>query len=130
MPKRAYERITPALTTQPVSRENVMNTTLSIAALAAIFCAAPAAAQSPAHSRQVVSYADLDLRNPAGISELKRRVRAAVREGCGAASDADLEGRNRVRRCRDIATQLASTKLERAIATARRSSSTVLASGR
>jgi UrcA family protein len=109
-----------------------MKTLLSIAALAASLCVAPAAAQtstSGATSR-VVSYADLDLRNAAGVSELERRIRAAVRDGCGTASDADLEGKNEVRRCREIASEIASIKLERAIAAARQSPATLLASQR
>ena len=50
----------------------------------------------------MVSYADLDLSRAADVRKLDRRIRAAVDEVCGAASAADPEGRNEVRRCRAL----------------------------
>jgi UrcA family protein len=52
----------------------------------ALVTAAALAAQTPAHAADsvAVSYLDLDLSQPAGISTLHGRLRAAARTVCGA----------------------------------------------
>lgn len=64
------------------------------------FTATPALAQPPALSTAKVQVADLDLSSAQGQRALDRRLTRAVIEVCGAASDADLAGKNEVRRCR------------------------------
>jgi len=70
---------------------------------AAIIKAAPALAEpvSANVNVSVVSTADLDLSTDKGRRQLDQRLVIAAREVCGAASDADLAGKNQVRRCRD-----------------------------
>ena len=73
----------------------------SALATVAVIKGVPALAeQAPAHNVSVVHTADLQLATAAGQRELDRRLVAAAREVCGAASDADLAGRNDVRQCR------------------------------
>jgi UrcA family protein len=63
---------------------------------------APTLAQ-PAKPELNVSYvhtADLDLSTAAGRQALDHRLVVAAREVCGTASDADLVGKNDVRKCR------------------------------
>ena len=66
--------------------------------------AAPALAEAPATAVNVslVRTADLDLGSSAGQRKLDRRLANAVREVCGTASDADIEGKNDVRQCREV----------------------------
>mgnify|MGYP006177377125 CR=1 FL=1 len=71
---------------------------------AAAIKAAPALAEQPAPAETNVSLvrtADLDLGSEAGRRQLDRRLAHAAREVCGTASDADVEGKNEVRKCRD-----------------------------
>ena len=63
------------------------------------FTAAPALGE-PITVTSTVQTADLDLSNAKGRRELDRRLALAVKEVCGTASDADIEGKNDVRRCR------------------------------
>jgi hypothetical protein len=109
-----------------------MKTLISLAALGVALGAAPAFAQAPTfESRpQVVRYADLDLASEAGRTALDRRIRAAIDEACGGASDADLEGSNQVRRCRTETRARVALQRDRAIASAQPASRTILASGR
>ena len=63
----------------------------------------PALAQT-AQSELAVSLvrtADLNLATEAGQRQLDHRIANAAREVCGSASDADLDGKNQVRKCRD-----------------------------
>lgn len=108
-----------------------MKTLISLAALGVALGAAPTFAQGPTfESRpQVVRYADLDLTSEAGRTALDRRIRAAIDEACGVASEADLEGSNKVRRCREEASTHAALQRDRAIASAQMPTKTVLASG-
>jgi UrcA family protein len=72
-------------------------------ATAAVIKAAPALAE-PSQTNvnvSVVKTADLDLSTDAGRRQLDQRLVIAAREVCGAASDADLAGKNQVRQCRD-----------------------------
>jgi UrcA family protein len=71
---------------------------LSALVTGAAIKAAPALAQGVSVS--VVRTADLDLSSTRDRQALEQRLSAAAREVCGTASDADLEGKNEVRRCR------------------------------
>ena len=64
------------------------------------FTAAPALAEPPPTATAKVQVADLDLSTPSGQRALDRRLTRAVIEVCGAASEADLAGKNDVRQCR------------------------------
>jgi UrcA family protein len=105
-----------------------MKTLLSLAALAAAFTSLPASAQSAAPASVAVSTADLDLHSPAGIAALDRRIQVAIRTLCGEASDVDVHGKNAVGRCRAETLATIAPQRAQAIALARRSTSTVLAS--
>ena len=61
----------------------------------------PALSEPPSAVTSVVRTADLDLGRPVGQRQLDRRISIAVAEVCGTASNADLSGKNEVRRCRD-----------------------------
>src|SRR5688572_6651353 len=111
-------------------RRKVMKTLLPLAALAAATLGlAPAAAQDPAGARTIViRTADLDLTSRAGIAALDRRIGAAVRTACGAASDVDVEGKNDVRQCRADTLAAVAAQRDEAIALAQRASQVQLAS--
>lgn len=85
---------------------------------AAAIKAAPALAQAPAAEVNVslVRTADLKLDSAAGQRVLDRRLAAAARQVCGTASDADLDGKNAVRHCRDEALTRARTALDQRLA--------------
>ena len=89
-----------------------MTRIFALAALTAASLSAPAMAQdAPDQRAQVVSYADLDLSSEAGRRALDRRIHVAVKEVCGTASDADVAGKNQVRRCLvDTHAQLSSVR--------------------
>ena len=74
--------------------------TKTIIAILLAFSATPALAQSPEFVTSTVQTADLDLSSSAGQRALDHRLSQAAKEVCGVASDADLEGKNDVRRCR------------------------------
>lgn len=78
--------------------------------------AAPAFAQAPAGEAEthvsLVRTVDLDLGTAAGQRTLQQRLARAAREVCGTASEADLEGRNAVRNCREEAITRASSQRE------------------
>lgn len=100
----------------------------ALVSLSALSLAQPAAAgEAPAHRSQVVQYADLDLATDRGRARLDHRIRVAVREVCGTASDADLEGKTEVRRCRAAAGERVSEYRAIAIAAAANRSSTSIA---
>ena len=90
--------------------------------------AAPAAAE-PVSERTatIVRTADLDLSSRAGVRELHQRVDAAARQVCGLASDADLVGKNEVRRCRHEVVAQAAAKADQLIASRRVGTSIALA---
>ncbi|MEA3004142.1 MAG: hypothetical protein QOH81_2930 [Sphingomonadales bacterium] len=104
-----------------------MKTLLSLAAFAIAVTAAPAVAQPPVSAILVVRTADLDLRSPAGISAMDRRVRAVVALACGDSSEVDLHGRNAAVRCRAETLAAVAAQRSRAIALARRGSATEIA---
>lgn len=88
-------------------------TKIFIATLLA-FTATPALAEAPAIATSTVQTADLDLSTANGQRALDQRLNQAVREVCGVASDADIEGKNDIRRCRvDTLAQLASERDQR-----------------
>lgn len=64
------------------------------------FTATPAFAEPVAIATATVQTADLDLSSQAGREALDHRLNQAVKDVCGAASDADISGKNDVRRCR------------------------------
>ena len=63
------------------------------------FTATPALAE-PVIATSTVQTADLDLSSSKGQRALDRRLQLAAKEVCGSASDADIAGKNEVRRCR------------------------------
>ena len=72
---------------------------------AAAIKAVPAFAE-PVGTQTFVSHvqtSDLDLSSASGSRELQQRLTLAAREVCGTASDADVAGKNDVRKCRDDA---------------------------
>jgi UrcA family protein len=74
-------------------------TKIFIATLLA-FTASPALAEPPVIATSTVQTADLDLSSKAGQRALDHRLFVAAKEVCGTASDADISGKNDVRRCR------------------------------
>ena len=64
------------------------------------FSATPAFAEQPVVATSIVETADLDLSSQSGQRALDRRLTQAVKEVCGTASNADVAGKNDVRRCR------------------------------
>jgi UrcA family protein len=63
------------------------------------FTATPALAEPPVIATATVQTADLDLSTAKGQRALDQRLNQAIKEVCGTASDADLAGKNNVRRC-------------------------------
>ena len=92
---------------------------LSALATGAAIKATPALAQDVNIS--VVRTADLDLSTAADRQALERRLSLAAREVCGTASDADLEGKNQVRRCRAEVLARVSAQRDELLASANRS---------
>ncbi len=91
--------------------------TLALAAIAAASSFGPGLAQASAGERRhVVSYADLDLSKEADVRMFDRRLRFAVSEVCGTASDFDPAGKNDVRRCRSELGADLTVERQRAIA--------------
>jgi len=64
------------------------------------FTVTPAFAEPPVLTSSVVQTADLDLSTARDQQALDRRLNLAAKEVCGTASDADVAGKNEVRRCR------------------------------
>jgi len=64
------------------------------------FTASPALAETPIVASSIVQTSDLDLSSQSGQRVLDLRLNQAVKEVCGVASDADVAGKNDVRRCR------------------------------
>ena len=91
---------------------------------AGLLLAGPLEAQpAPSDAQTHVSYvrtADLDLSSKDGARAFEQRLAHAAREVCGAASDADLKGKNAVRACRDQAIAQATAQRDDMLAAARR----------
>lgn len=105
-----------------------MKKSFYIALVSALFTAglikaAPALAQTPVESGNVVvsrvHTSDLNLATASGQRQLDRRIANAAREVCGAASDADIEGKNDIRECRSETIAKAKLKKDVLLATAR-----------
>ena len=98
----------------------------------AVIKAAPALAEAPAAANTInvslVRTGDLDLGTSEGQRRLDRRIAIAAHEVCGAASDADLEGKNDVRECRDATLAKARAQLDSVVADARGTAIAVTAS--
>ena len=109
-----------------------MNRIMILAALvAAPLIASPSQAQGAEADRtRVVSVADLDLSRKADVRMLDIRIRQAVEEVCGTASDADPHGKNEVRRCRALTSERFSAERGRAIASAAQPTQVASASDR
>ena len=101
---------------------------LALIASAATVTPTVAHAFEPVTATSIIRTADLDLSNDTGQRELERRIVQAAREVCGEASNADLEGRNAVRQCRDETIALAASQREQLLAAARSGSPIVVAS--
>ena len=89
---------------------------------AAALKVAPALAE-PARGEiavSTVSTADLDLSTRSGLKALNQRLAFASREVCGVASDADLEGKNDIRKCRDETLARAQSRRDAVLAAAAR----------
>jgi UrcA family protein len=74
--------------------------TKTFIAMLMAFSASPALSQPVAVATTTVQTADLNLSSTSGQRALDRRLNQAVKEVCGYASDADVAGKNEVRRCR------------------------------
>jgi UrcA family protein len=85
----------------------------TLIAVAGVFSIlSPAArAQAPAARSIAVSYAQLDLSDPAAIDALFRRVNVAAERACGAYDARSLRERNGWRDCRDAAVKAAVAQL-------------------
>jgi UrcA family protein len=107
--------------------------TISLFALAIAASAAtitPTVAAEPETVSSVVRTIDLDLSSPFGQQELDKRIAVAAREVCGSASDADLEGKNAVRHCREETIAQAESQREQLLAAARAGMPILVASAR
>ena len=108
-----------------------MKRIIMLAACVAAPFFAPALAQPfQAERVEIVRVADLDLSSKAGVRALDRRIDRAVREVCGTASDADLEGQNEVRQCRTATRDRLALERDRALASAAKPAQVAIASGR
>lgn len=106
----------------------------SFAITASVIKAAPALAETTAPASAVnvslVRTADLDLGSSAGQRKLDQRLANAAREVCGTASDADLEGKNDVRQCRDETIAKAKGQRDAVLAAAERGATIAVTASR
>jgi UrcA family protein len=95
---------------------------LSVLALAvsastiALVSGAPAKAET---LTRYVSYADLDLSSPEGVTTLKHRIDRAISDVCGRDRPGGLKAASEARKCRREASVSASTQMMAAIDKAR-----------
>jgi len=73
------------------------------AALLAALVPNAAPAQQEGHAEIHVAYRDLDLRSPAGVKQLDRRIEHAIDAVCPDPDATDLARKYRVARCREVA---------------------------
>jgi len=106
--------------------------TRSISALGAVamaastlFLATPAAAAPAAEDSVFVSYAGLDMSNPADSARFDRRLRAAAEEYCGQVPGTDVRLFSKVRACRGNV--VANARADLALALAGKDRGTALA---
>jgi UrcA family protein len=97
--------------------------TRSISALGAVAMAAstlliatPAAAAPAAEDAMFVSYAGLDMSNPADAARFDRRLRAAAEDYCGQVPATDVRLFSKVRACRGAVVANAKADLSLALA--------------
>jgi UrcA family protein len=90
-------------------------TALVAAALAASALSAPAAAAQADETSVVVSYAGLDLANPADAARFERRLKAAARAVCSEAPLLDLGLSAKIQACQDDAVARAKSDLQLAL---------------
>lgn len=111
---------------------NIILTSFVIAT--GVIKAAPALAEStsPAIELNVslVRTADLDLGSSDGQRKLDQRLANAAREVCGTASDVDIEGKNDVRKCRDLTIANAKGQRDLALAAAGRDATIAVTASR
>ena len=112
-----------------------MKQTIRIILASALITAAalkgvPALAEPAPVAVSVVTTADLDLTSAAGQRQLQVRLAHAAREVCGTASDADLKGKNDVRKCRDVVLAEANAQREQILAAGSQAIRISLASAR
>lgn len=103
-------------------KQSLLYALFSALITAAFITGAPAFGQAPGGETHVslVRTADLDLATSNGQRQLEQRLARAAREVCGTASDADLEGKNAVRNCRDDALARATSQRDQLLAAAER----------
>jgi UrcA family protein len=106
----------------------------SFAITTGVIKAAPALAETAAPANELnvslVRTADLDLGSSAGQRKLDQRLAHAVREVCGIASDADIEGKNDVRQCRDATFAKAKSQRSEVVAAAGRGATIAVTASR
>ena len=107
-------------------------TIFALAAIASATTITPTVAQAaePAAVTSIVHTADLDLSSNAGQRALDRRIFRAASDVCGTASEADLAGKNAVRRCRVDTVAQAKAQREQLLAAAKPARPIVVASAR
>jgi UrcA family protein len=93
---RTHEQAIPFVSAGAVRR---LSLTLLAGAVIATIAALPAQASTLTTHSVVVSYGDLDLRDPKGIDSLYQRISSAAREVCGEASVRELQAQAAVRAC-------------------------------
>ena len=81
--------------------------------------AAPASAATNEKFVSEVRYGDLNLTTDAGVAQLQRRIRNAVRKECGYADARDLGASMAAAECRKAAISVAAPKIDLAVANAR-----------
>lgn len=100
-----------------MNRLNIRCVTLATALLFATAAPAQAPIDVAGGAPQAsVSYADLDLRNPAGVAALRDRVRAAAARLCLSYRGGDLEERMARQTCFHTAIESARGQVEQAVA--------------
>jgi UrcA family protein len=97
--------------------------TRSISALGAVamaastlFLATPAAAAPAGEDAIAISYAGLDMSNPADAARFDRRLRAAAEDYCGQVPGTDTRLFSKVRACRSAVVDNAKAELSLALA--------------
>lgn len=92
-------------------------TALGAAALAASALTSPAAAAPAGETSVAVSYAGLDLANPADAARFDQRLRVAARDVCGDATALDLRMSAKVGTCQTEAIARAKSDVQVAMRT-------------
>ena len=94
-----------------------MRTLFTSIALATLACTTPAMAEPAGDSYSVaISYADLNLANPAGIATFQGRVRTSADRACVGVGDSPLQQSMQVQKCRAQFFSAAQQQLRSALA--------------